>query len=167
MLRSRLLSGDDTQKFIGDVRGSGLKVPLAKALPRNLPVLGTVRGAVASNGFQLRDETVDYVGRPPALLGVDDAYALYVVGDSMSPLHRPGDICCVHPGRPCQPGDSIIIQVKNGPTAPIEAYIKILVEETKDWIVTRQLNPSAEMRFKRSTLVNMHHVMTMREILGA
>lgn len=150
----------------GDVRPARIKGLTSKLALRDLPVRGTAAGAVANNGFRLTDDIIDFVARPPALAGIDDAYAIYVTGESMIPLHKPGDLCCVHPGRPCLPGDSVIIQVKYSEDAPIEAYIKTYIRTTPEWVITKQYNPPSEIKYKVGNVYKIHHVMTMREIFG-
>lgn len=149
----------------GDIRPARIRGLTSKAAVRDLPVMGTAAGAVA-NGFRLTQDIIDVVGRPPALLGIDEAYAIYVTGESMIPLHKPGDLCCVHPGRPCLPGDSVVIQIKLAEDAPIEAYIKTFVRTTPEYVITQQYNPPAEVKYKIKTIYKMHHVMTMRELFG-
>ncbi|WP_198033110.1 helix-turn-helix transcriptional regulator [Methylosinus sp. PW1] len=132
---------------------------------KDIPVRGTAAGS-ALNGFEISPNVIEYVHRPPALEGVDDAYAIYVVSKSMIPLHNPGDLRFVHPHRMCKPGDSVIIQIQLRPGAPIEAYIKTFVRETKDEIVAHQFNPIAELKYKKSTIYALHKVLTMNELFG-
>ena len=46
-----------------------------------------------------------------------DAYAIQVVSESMSPLHKPGDLCFIHPHRFYRDGDSIVVQKCNNVAA--------------------------------------------------
>lgn len=61
-------------------------------LNKSIQVLGTAAGSVVQHdieGFAMNG-TVDYVRCPPALEGVPGAYAIYVTGDSMDPMHPQG-----------------------------------------------------------------------------
>lgn len=148
----------------GEIRPA--KVGLGEThLRRDLPVVGTACGAIA-NGFIIGNDVIDYVLRPPALSGIDQAYAIYVEGESMLPLHKPGDLCFVHPGRPCLRGDSVIIQLKHGEGKPIEGYIKTFIRANDEWIFAQQYNPAGEVKYKKAFVYRMHHVLTMKELFG-
>jgi phage repressor protein C with HTH and peptisase S24 domain len=53
-------------------------------------------------------DPVDWHPRPQPLANVKDAYGLYVVGNSMAPEYRPGDIALVNPNLPVV-GDEVYI----------------------------------------------------------
>jgi len=139
--------------------------PFRVTLRKDLPVRGTAAGS-AMNGFQISGDVIEYVLRPPTLDSVPDAYAIQVVSESMSPLHRPGDLCFVHPHRFCRRGDSVIIQIRAPESTSVEAYIKIFVRETPEEFVVEQLNPNGEIRYSKSRVVSVHKVLTMNELFG-
>jgi phage repressor protein C with HTH and peptisase S24 domain/DNA-binding XRE family transcriptional regulator len=155
----------EAKAIASDVRLAQLLESAEERLRRDLPVMGRAAGAIA-NGFIIDNNVIDYVPRPPALLGIDQAYAIYVQGDSMVPLHKPGDLCFVHPGRPCLRGDSVIIQLKHGENKPIEGYIKTFVRADEHWIIAQQYNPPGEVKYKKAFVYRMHHVLTMKELFG-
>jgi phage repressor protein C with HTH and peptisase S24 domain len=134
---------------------------------KDFPVKGIVAGALANNGFEITDQIFEYVTRPPALDGSPDAYGLRVVGVSMEPLHRPGDLCIVHPYRPYRRRDSVIVQVRAHEGAPPTGYIKIFKRETDDMLYCEQYNPPAEIAFKKTTVLSVHKVLTVAEMFGA
>lgn len=55
------------------------------------------------------DRAREYVARPPRLLGVPEAYAVWVDGGTGGRL-RPGDLAFVRPGQPPRPGDIVAVQ---------------------------------------------------------
>ncbi|HYA74523.1 MAG TPA: S24 family peptidase [Roseiarcus sp.] len=130
----------------------------------DVPILGVAAGA-ALGAFVFSGPPIDYVARPPGLRHVADAYAIYVVNESMSPLHNPGDLRFVHPRKPPRAGESVIVQVRDGDE--IQAYIKIYERRSDGWIVCRQTHPPAEVKFKTTQVVAMHRVMTINELFGA
>ncbi len=139
-------------------------------MPRDVPVLGTAAGTVAGSlkGFSLDTaKVVDHVRRPPGLAKAADAYAVYVVGDSMSPMHEDGALRFVHPHRPVVPGDTILIQIRAGEDLPIQAFIKVLLARSDDKIIVSQLRPKASIEIKPRTVVAIHHVMTTNELFEA
>jgi phage repressor protein C with HTH and peptisase S24 domain len=149
-----------------EVRSANVSVPQRYEMPRDLPVYGTVAGSPLGNGaFQITPDAVDYLRRPPLLEGVRDAYALYVENDSMSPMYSHGDVVIVHPHKPPRLGDPVIIQEVRE-AGEIAGFIKLLAGRTADWIITRQLNPAAELRFRRDRVRDLHKVLTLNELLG-
>jgi SOS-response transcriptional repressor LexA len=157
-----------------EVLRTGVAVPDPATLPRDLPVFGKVsaavvpggpRGQKVNDGFVV-DEAIDYVGRPPGVAKAGDAYAVYVAGDSMAPMHSAGELRVVHPHRPVRPGDTVIVQVRTADGGPISGFIKTYNGRSGDWLVVSQLNPKALLRLKLSTVVAVHRVLSTAELLG-
>lgn len=151
----------------------GIAVPDPATLPRDLPVVGTAYGSIVAGksgvfeGFEIDPERiVDRVGRPPVLAGTPDAYAVYIAGDSMAPLHPAGELRVVHPHRPVRPGDLALIQVRIGPGLPLAAFLKYFVTRTDNFVVARQINPEATHRFAANTVVAVHRVLSYGELIG-
>lgn len=146
------------QDLTGSLWGDG-------GMPRDVPVYGTAAGALATS-FEFSGGIVDRVARPPGLAGAPDAYALYVTGTSMEPEHRHGDLRFVHPHRPVRPGDTVILQIHHGDRTKLQLYIKHLERQGDDKIVTTQLNPYAEISWKRAYVEAVHKVLTIGELFG-
>ena len=140
--------------------------PLAQ-MPRDVPVLGTAAGA-GVGAFQMdAGNVIDYARRPPGLAGAKDAYAIYVVGDSMSPRYEEGDPVFVHPHRPVLAGDYVVVQVKSRPSGEVEAYIKRLSRRTERWLYLDQLNPAGTtIKIAADTVVAVHKILWPKEIWG-
>ncbi|MEM9734264.1 MAG: S24 family peptidase [Pseudomonadota bacterium] len=137
-----------------------------KATPepsRSLPVMGTAAGSVLG-AVQLSDAPVNYFRPPPGLIDVRDAYALYVLGDSMEPQYSARDPIFVNPHQPVRAGDIVVVQEERD--GSIYAWIKKLTVFTEDEIVTEQYNPAGEVRFQRRFVVAVHRVLPMAEVLG-
>lgn len=146
-------------------------VPDFQALPRDLPVYGTAHGSVVpklGESFALDPaRVVRQVRRPTALFGVRDAYAIYVAGESMAPLYRPGDLLVVDPNKPPRPGDTVVLQVRPGEGLPTQAFVKIYIGRTPENVLGEQLHPKAMAQFKASTVIAVHRVLTLAELLEA
>ena len=69
------------------------------------------------------------------------AYALEIVGDSMQPVYRDGDIVVVSPGTPARRGDRVVVKTREG-----EVLAKELVRRTTRHVELRSLNPAHEDR---------------------
>lgn len=149
----------------GDVRPAEIRKPGRQSMSSDVPVLGVAAGSFAG-AFQFEDGTIEFVRRPPALAGARDVYAIYVQGTSMEPRYEEGALCFVHPHRPARIGDYIVVQIRNHDSAGIEAMIGRLQARTGDYVVIGKLNPQAEVRLARGTVVAIHKVMDMNELFG-
>lgn len=147
-----------------EVRPADVELPQRSAMPQDVPVLGTAAGS-EEGAFQI-DGVVEYVRRPPGMMGVRDLYAIYVVNSSMEPEHHPGDLRFVHPGRPVRIGDTVVVQTKVGEHGTVQAYIKKLAKLTPDSVFLVQHNPPTTIELKRPYVLHMHRVLSMNELFG-
>ncbi len=148
-----------------EVRPAAVPLPDRQSMPRNLPVLGTAQGGT-EGAFQIGG-IVDYVRRPPGLERAARAYAFYVENVSMVPQHNPGELRFVHPDRKAGIGDTVVIQVKNGPEEPIQSFIKILKKRDSRLLTVEQLNPPMVLEFPIDRVVAVHKVLTLNELFEA
>jgi phage repressor protein C with HTH and peptisase S24 domain len=153
----------------GAVPSSGRTVSSPSRLPPQigtadrLPVLGMAE--CGPDGWALwNGEVVDYVARPSNLAGVTQAYAVFVVGNSMEPRYFPGELVHVHPGRPVTIGSFVLVQIRarEDGEAP-RAVIKRLVRRSGNKIVLEQYNPKKSFELKADELVSMHRVVASGE----
>lgn len=105
--------------------------------PADLPIYGIARGG--SGDFLLPTEAppVDWTFRPPLLKGVRDAFAVFVRGDSMRPMFRPGQALWIHPHLPLVQDEGVLI-VRQDDLALIKEFIR----STADEIVVREYQPA-------------------------
>jgi len=110
-----------------------------------LPVYASAQGG--AEGMSVTPEPIDWVPRPRPLQHVAKAYAVYVVGDSMDPAYRHGDMAFVHPSLPLLRGsDVMLLREENG---QMVAMIKHLVSwNERHWRV-KQFNPDREFQLSR------------------
>lgn len=153
-----------TTKPFAEVRKADVEIPAIAHLPNDVPVRGTAAGSHLRGAFQMELTVVDWVRRPPALLGAKNLYALYVEGTSMVPEHNPGDLRFVHPDRPPRIGDSVIVEVEiNGETESLIGHL--LKRNERAWFIGK-LNPEATVELKRETVKAVHKVLTVNEMFG-
>lgn len=146
---------------------------------RTIPVLGTAAGSTQGSfeiGFE--QDPIDHVRRPPNLAGVKDIYAIIVVGESMVPEHKPGDLRIIHPRRPALPGDSVVIQTYDPATGKYEAFIKCLISMNSREIRCYQHNPRMQFTYTKPNsnpelnntqetyAIKIHKVLSMNELHG-
>lgn len=148
-----------------EVRPASVPLPDRQSMPRNLPVLGTAQGGT-EGAFQI-EGIVDYVRRPPGLERAARAYAFYVENVSMVPQHNPGELRFVHPDRKAGIGDTVVIQIRNGPEEPIQSFIKILKKRDQRRLIVEQLNPPKVLEFPIDRVVSVHKVLTLNDLFEA
>lgn len=120
--------------------------------PRDLPVLGAAVGGEDA-WFGTNGQANEYIDRPPLLSGVTDAYAVYVIGDSMSPALREGHLVHVHPHRRPTSGCEVVIQLTDG-----RGLIKEFVHRDSQKLVLRQHNPAKEIAFEADEVMAVHRI---------
>lgn len=107
----------------------------------DLPIYASVRGGSVDDSVLVSPDPIDYVKRPEPLARAKNGYGLYIVGDSMEPVFRQGDLALIHPNMPPKPGDEVVVcsQDINGEHY---AIIKQLMKVTASHWHLRQYNPA-------------------------
>lgn len=172
--RQRTLRADSLEKlaralavspsWLTGTESAGPNAAPPPANARDVPVFGTAAGSVAGS-IAVSGDVIDWLARPPGLASARDAYALFVTGESMWPKYTTGDVVFIHPHRPVRPGDSVVIQQRNGEGETL-SFLKDFIRRTPQGFLVRQYNPSAEIEFPAATVAAMHRVLTSGELLG-
>ncbi|SDE45962.1 LexA family transcriptional regulator [Rhodospira trueperi] len=113
-----------------------------RASGRDLPIYSSARGG--RTGMIVTFDPIEYVTRPEPLRDVRGAFGMYVVGDSMAPAYRQGDMVLIHPHRPVNQGDDVLL-VKEDGDGVNEAMVKALIAMTDDEVRVRQYNPPRDL----------------------
>lgn len=128
-----------------------------EGLGRKIPVFGQAVGGV--DGEFLMNGTVLYeVMAPPVISHINNAYAVAVSGDSMSPRYEDGEICFIDPERRVRKGDYVIAQIRYEEHGPPLAYVKKFIRHNSIELVLEQFNPQKELRFPASSVVSVHFI---------
>ena len=132
------------------IQGSTLVSP-----HRDLPVYAAAMGG---NGHQvITFDAIDWVKRPAVLDNVKGGYAIYIVGDSMVPAFRPGDLALINPHLPAQ-RDTDVVLFHVPPHDEAECIIKRLIGfNDRDWKL-EQYNPYKEFPEPRESWPICHRV---------
>ena len=129
---------------------------------RRLNVLGSAAGG-ALGEFVMNGQVVDTVLCPPELETVPDAYAVYVVGDSMEPRYYAGELVFVHPNKGYKRHDFVVVQMNvDGEDAP-HGFIKQFVSLSPTTLTLCQFNPRKEIEFSRKKLISIHRIVGVME----
>lgn len=128
----------------------------ARPLPSegDIPLHAAVEGGPGE--LLIEREPIDFIARPDRLAGVPDAYAVYVVGDSMVPEFEPGDIAFVHPRLPLVPNAACVFYTLDGEND--RAAIKRLVKQTQQLWTVQQWNPAKTFDLDRRKWPRAHRV---------
>jgi hypothetical protein len=134
----------------GDAPGESMPAPEGRA--DLMPIRSAGRGGVEQEMF-LEDGPIGYTQRPANLDGVRDAYAIYMVGDSMAPRYEPGWLLHVNPFKAPTRGRDVVVY-KRGQAV----LIKQFVGWQGDALIVRQFNPPQTLRIPRTEVLECHLV---------
>jgi len=126
---------------------------IGAAIPAYGQAVGGKDGEFILNGNRIAD-----VLAPPSLQGVPDAYAVYVVGDSMEPRYFAGETVFVNPRLPVRRGDFVVAQIAAEESEPPHAYIKRFMAREARSLKLEQFNPRKALEFPMSRVVSVHRI---------
>ncbi len=144
----------------------------------DLPVYGTVLGtpkifegeAIEQTALNTGD-VVAYLKRPPVLNGRGDVYGLYVVTNSMAPVHPEGSTIVAEGKRPPRIGDDVVAYLRpdgdedDGERARA-VIVKRLLRRTAEYYEFEQFNPPMTFRLPRPMILRIDRVLTVQDLLG-
>lgn len=157
-------TGDDSEGA-PDSAGVLIAAPEAPPSGRSVPIFGRAAGS-RDGALQIEPQIIDWAPCPPGVENVRDAYALWVVNDSMLPRFRHGDIVFVEPHRAVRPGDDVVIQIRPDESNTVETWIKEFVGYQGDEIIAKQYNPPKDLVFKRNQVIEMQRIMPINDLVG-
>lgn len=126
----------------------------------DLPIVGTARGGLTGQGLPFDNgfTSLTRTYRPVYLVGVRNAYAVSIIGDSMEPALKHGRLAFVDPTRHPNPGDDVVIIQTTG-----EWFVKELVRRTERKVIVKQHNPPATVEYPTDKIEHIHLIVgTMR-----
>lgn len=137
---------------------SGALIPAMSVVSRLIPVRSAARGGDDQQMF-LQDGPIDHRPCPSFVEHVKDAYAIYVVGESMTPMYRAGQLLYINPHRPLTAGRGVVITKMNQ-----AVIIKELVKQTGFGLVVREYQPKMrEFTVPFSEIAEAHSVVGAEE----
>lgn len=109
----------------------------------DLPIYAAVRAGAIDDSILVSPEPIDYVKRPEPLARAKNGYGLYIVGSSMEPAYRQGDLALIHPNMPPKAGDEVVI-CSTDTNGEHYAVLKLLTKVTAEKWHLRQYNPGPD-----------------------
>ena len=129
----------------------------ARDLRDLIPVRSAARGGEEQEMF-LEDGPIEYIPRPHSLRHVRAAYSIYMIGDSMAPRFRPGQLLHVNPYKPAQAGAGVVVTKTDN-----VVLIKEFVRSTESTLFLKQYNPAAELKYPLGEVRDVHTVVGLDE----
>jgi len=122
-----------------------------------IPIRG--KGMGGEDGYMiLADQYFGSVLAPPSLVDVPDAYAVYVVGDSMLERYQDGEIVYVHPYAPVRKKDYCVIQISKGDGESSYGFVKRFISMDDHQLKVEQLNPKKIITWSRNRVIAVHRI---------
>lgn len=132
--------------------------PMVVTVPAYGQAIGGDDGYFVLNGRKIADLLA-----PSSLMGVRDAYAVLVSGESMEPRYEAGEAVFVNPHVPVRRGHYVVAQVRVPGDEMPRGYVKRFVRMSGDRLVLEQLNPAKELVFPRQQVVSVHRIVASGE----
>jgi len=113
---------------------------------KQLAVFASAQGG--NDGMLVVPEAIDWIPRPAGVEHVKDAFAVYVVGDSMEPRIEQGEMVVVNPSRAVRRGDDVVFVREED--NQWQALVKRLIGwDSESWKV-RQYTPARDFELPKS-----------------
>jgi SOS-response transcriptional repressor LexA len=158
----------------GGGHGDG-REPVTSVLPREVPVINSVAAGYPTEftdlGYPARFAD-EYVRSPD--VDDPDAFAARVVGDSMLPEYREGDIVIFSPVRPVKSGMDCFVRLERDHESTFKRIFfqerrspGALAVEEGEWIRLQPLNPAFAVRVvHREEVAGMYAAVSVTRVLG-
>jgi len=127
-----------------------------------IPVYGHAVGG-KDGEFILNGNKVTEVLAPASLSSIPDAYAVYVVGDSMEPRYFAGETVFVNPRLPISRGAFVVAQISAGADGAPHAYVKRFVSQDARRLRLEQYHPKKILEFPTAKVVSVHRIIMSGE----
>lgn len=116
---------------------------------RNLPVRGRAQGGSDGN-FVIEEHPIDWTFCPADLQGVNDAFSVFVSGDSMVPKYKNGDLVYVHPTKSVMKSRFVLVE-----TTEHRGFIKQFIGWQEDNLIVRQFNPPKDIAIPKQDVLRI------------
>lgn len=138
-------------------RNAKISAPVELGRGSTVPLMG--QGKAGPNGrFVFNGQRIADILAPPSLARVQGAYAVYVIGDCMSPRYEAGEVVFVDPNRPVVKGHYVVAQIAGDEGDAPDGYIKQFVAFDDKRLKLQQLNPRKILTFPKGIVVSVHRI---------
>lgn len=130
-------------------------------LIEDLPMLGLPFTNV-EEGFQVQKKLVTHCARPDYLVGINSAYACYMLSENMEQRYFHGEILYVDPTLEVKENDFVVIQIMI--TNKLVGIIRKVSEISERQYKVITLNPENKEVFKNSDITAIHKIVGSRSV---
>lgn len=142
--------------------------PSKRAGESDIKLLGvSYCGALGDFVIDHTGDPIDFVDRPPGLEKASDVFAIHIMGDSMLPWYKPGEVFFLSDKRPPLVHNLVVVELypeKEGDPCP--SLFKLLLRRNDDFIELQQSNPPKVFKIKTSKVKRIYRVLQTRELIG-
>lgn len=143
---------------------ASVEFPKRTDMPQDVPVWGSAAGSQEGAFVMNVGEAIDYVRRPPGLVGKRDVFGIYVQGESMEPKFEAGELLYMDPHRPPRIRDYVVV-VCQVDGVEQEAYVGRLSFRQGSHVALEKFNPSTTLELKNVKQV-LRVITSMAELFG-
>jgi phage repressor protein C with HTH and peptisase S24 domain len=113
-------------------------------------------------GFQVQKKLVTHCARPDYLVGINSAYACYMLSENMEQRYFYGEILYVDPTLEVKENDFVVIQIMI--SNKLAGIIRKINEISDRQFKVTTLNPKNEEVFKNSDITAIHKIVGSRSV---
>lgn len=136
-------------------------------MPKDVPVLGTATGGSDADFTIMNGDAVDWVRRPPRIMGRKDVFALWVKSNSMAKWRSSGDLVYCEAVRGPKNGDYVVLEMHpDKEDAYHPAFLKKLVSQGGNYYTVEQYNPPKTFTIPKKNVRNIFRVIDWAELLS-
>lgn len=144
---------------------------------QTVPIRGT-KHILEVDAMELSASAVDSAPRAPGIAKATGVFGFQIHGRSMAPIFREGDLLFADTGRAVKPGDHILLNVLIPEYAEPVWIVRRLVSSDANRVVVehfthrktrggRESHTAVRTEYPRDAVLDMVHVLDLRELLGA
>jgi phage repressor protein C with HTH and peptisase S24 domain len=161
-----LLGVDETELRSADfppikkqtVTTSNARIAGSARIDSTIPAYGHAMGGKDGRFIWNGNKIADVLA-PPSLANVPNAYAVYVVGDSMEQRYFAGELVFVNPNLPVRQRDFVVVQILSAVEGdPPDAYVKQFVSQSASNIRLMQFKPKKTIEFPVNRVISVHRI---------
>lgn len=119
----------------------------------SVPIVGTTTGGTGGYWVELGHPPGHGDGHLDAASRDRNAYALRVQGSSMAPRIFEGEYLLVEPNHSCQPGDEVVVRLKDG-----QIMVKLFLSRRNNQITLGSIASDERLVFDATHVTEMHYV---------
>ncbi len=148
------------EKPMSEVFGSELEIsdplPVPQSGSQDLQILGSTRDGEDGFNMVCGAAVMSFTDLPGKLVGVTNAYAVYVDGTAMEPRYFPGETLHINPHKPARHGDFVAVHLVDQNDGSIYAVIKRFISRSDTDVVVEQYNPAKKITYPLNSVKAIH-----------